>query len=192
MRTNLNKKFWFVAVQTITILRVVLAFIFIVLAPLPDLKWFASAAYFFALSTDFLDGRLARAKGVASQIGGAMDIFGDRYLLVISCLYAGFKGVSFGVLAIILVRELFSVAMKMVTYRNKPIVVSNRKIGGAVHTMVGIGVLCIVLRPTAPIDFLSNAPFVIVAVFYCVYFPVTLYKSRQAIAASINADLQKY
>ncbi|NDV23808.1 CDP-alcohol phosphatidyltransferase family protein [Desulfovibrio sp. JC022] len=186
MSIKLSSKNWFVIVQSITILRVVLAFVFVVLVPLPELVWTKAVIYFLALSTDFWDGRLARAKKVASQFGGAMDIFGDRYLMVISCLYAGFKGIPLYILAVILIREIFSVTMKMITYEGKQIIISNTKIGGLVHLTVGLGVLLIILNPENPVTMLTTTPFAIVATFYCFYFPFTLYKSRHMIKKAIN------
>ncbi len=59
-----------------------------------------------------------------------MDVFGDRYLTVISCLYVGFRGVSLVPLAIVLVREMYSVAMRMVQIDGRGIMIQNRMVGG--------------------------------------------------------------
>src|SRR5581483_7194834 len=96
------KQPWFWLAQSLTIARVAFVFGFVVLSPFPRL-WPATASlYLCGLLTDFFDGRIARAKGVTTQLGGALDVFGDRYFSVISCVYVGFRGVSLIPLAIII------------------------------------------------------------------------------------------
>jgi phosphatidylglycerophosphate synthase len=181
------KHFWLV--QGLTVSRVVCAFIFIVLAPSPDLAYPTSAVYLFAWVSDFLDGQIARRWGVSSKVGGALDIFGDRYLLVLSCIYAGFRGVYLAALAIILLREIFSVAMRMVQVQGRGIIVSNRLVGGAVHTLIAIGTVSLLLMPTSQPILLNQLPFVTVALFYLPYLPYTIYRSRARIVEAIKADV---
>src|SRR4051794_39575591 len=109
-----RRRFWFWTTQALTLARVALAFLFVVLTPLKDRWLLAALIYTAAWLTDFLDGRLARSKAVTSRFGGAMDVFGDRYLAIISLIYAAVRGVSLVAIAFILLRELFSVSMRMV------------------------------------------------------------------------------
>src|SRR5258708_7199805 len=103
-----TRRIWFWVAQSLTIARVALVFGFVVFSPFPTLWPATTAIYLSAWLTDVFDGRVARAKAVVTHFGGALDIFGDRYFLVISCLYVGFRGVSLVPLAIIIVRELYS------------------------------------------------------------------------------------
>jgi CDP-diacylglycerol--glycerol-3-phosphate 3-phosphatidyltransferase len=170
---------------------VVLVFGFVVLCPFANLWRLTSVIYLSAGLTDFIDGRLARAKDVASQFGGAMDVFGDRYFSVISCLYVGFRGVSLVPLAIILLRELYSVALRMVQINGKGIMLQNRMLGGVVHTIIAIGTLGFIASPAHEPSRWFFVPFYTLAGFYVFYLPYSIRMSRRNIHASINADLDR-
>jgi len=147
--------------------------------------------YCCALLTDFFDGQLARAKGLSTRLGGALDVFGDRYFMVISCLYVGFRGVSLIPLAMILLREIYSVALRMVQIDGKGAMLQNRTLGGVMHTMVAIGTSGFIACPTHEPSIWFSAPFYVVAAFYLFYLPYSIFKSRQRICATIRADLDK-
>ena len=66
------------------------------------------------LSAAILIGAEVFGAAFAGKFGGALDVFGDRYFMVISCLYIGFRGVSLIPLAMILLREIYSVSLRMV------------------------------------------------------------------------------
>jgi phosphatidylglycerophosphate synthase len=120
-----------------------------------------------------------------------MDVFGDRYLTVVSLLYAGFRGVSLSFLAVILLREIYSVAMRMVQIDGRGVMMSNPKVGGAVHIVIAIGTLNLVCRPGAMVTFYAETPFLAVAVFYLIYFPWTLVRSWSTLTKSIRSDLER-
>jgi phosphatidylglycerophosphate synthase len=141
--------------------------------------------------TDFLDGRLARAKGVVTRFGGALDVFGDRYFSTISCLYVGFRGVSLIPVAIILVRELYSVALRMVQIEGKGVMLQNRMLGGVVHSLIAIGTLGFIASPVNRPSIWFEVPFYAVAGFYVLYLPYSIRKSRKRIWASIIEDLDR-
>ena len=189
MEPERTRLLWFWAAQSISLSRVCLAFFFVVLSPFASLSVVTAIVYALAWASDYIDGRVARSGRAVSGFGRAFDIFGDRYLLVVSCIYAGFRGVNFAILGIILVRELFSVAMRMVQIRGQSVMVSNPKIGGIVHAIVAIGVLRLILAPTETFDIGYELPFVAVAVFYLAYFPYTIRKSWPRIKESIYSDL---
>lgn len=182
--------FWLV--QSLTVARVAFAFIFVVLAPIAESKFLACTIYILAWLSDFLDGYTARKWGVSSRFGGAMDVFGDRYLLVLSCIYAGFRGIYIAALAIIVLREMFSVAMRMVQVRGSGIIISNKYIGGIVHITIAVGTLFLLLMPEFQPNILNQFPFVAVALFYVPYFPYTIYKSWAQIIESIKADVSDF
>ncbi|HEY0312290.1 MAG TPA: CDP-alcohol phosphatidyltransferase family protein [Allosphingosinicella sp.] len=181
---------WFWTVQGLTAARVVLAFLFVSLSPFPDLRYLVAGAYTAAWATDFIDGRLARAHKVASRFGGAMDVFGDRYITVLSLLYAGVRGVALPVLGIILLRELYSVAMRMVLVNGRGVMMSNPKVGGVVHLILGGGTINLLCRPYTAVSTLDQVPFAVIASFYLVYLPWTILRSRGTIMVSVKDDLQ--
>lgn len=186
-----SRQAWFWAVQALTTARVVLAFLFVSLSPFATLRFLVAALYAMAWITDFFDGRLARSRQVTSQFGGAMDVFGDRYLTVLSLMYVGFRGVSLAVLGVILLREVYSVAMRMVQIEGRGIMMSNPKVGGVVHIVIGVGTLNFICQPQAHASLLFQVPFLLVAIFYALYFPWTITMSWQSIITSIKADLKK-
>lgn len=120
-----------------------------------------------------------------------MDVFGDRYLTVLSLMYVGFRGVNLIILGVILLRELYSVAMRMVQIEGRNIMMSNPKVGGVVHIVIGIGTLNLICQPQAQASLIFQAPFLLVAIFYAFYFPWTIVMSWPSIITSIKADLQK-
>lgn len=188
---TLPREKWFWATQALTAARVALAFLFVILSPFAELWLLVASIYAVAWITDVLDGRLARSKHVTSRFGGAMDVFGDRYLTVVSLLYVGFRGVSFVIIAVILIRELYSVAMRMVQIDGRGVMMSNTTIGGIVHIVIGFGTLNLVCRPEAVVTLYSQMPFLLVMSFYLFYFPWSVVKSWSLIMSSIRSDLEK-
>lgn len=186
-----TRRIWFWVVQSISIARVVLVFGFVVLCPFPNLWLVTWTMYLCAGLTDLFDGRLARAKGLVTRFGGALDVFGDRYFSVISCLYVGFRGVSLIPLAIILFRELYSVALRMVQIDGEGVMLQNRILGGIVHTIIAIGTLGFIACPSHEPSIWFFAPFYVVASCYIFYLPYSIHKSSKRIWASITADLDK-
>lgn len=182
---------WFWVIQTLSLSRVALVFVFVSISPFPNLRYLALTVYLGAGITDFFDGRLARAKSLVSDLGGALDVFGDRYFSVISCLYVGFRGVDKWVLAVILLRELFSVALRMVRHDGKPIIVQNRIVGGVVHILIATGTCGFIVSPDREPMFWFYVPFYAIALFYLFYFPFSLYRSWPAIRSSVMASLNK-
>ena len=190
MADSASRRRWFWLAQGVTVCRLLLAFLFVVLCPFASIWPLTASVYLSACVTDFFDGRLARAKNVTSKFGGAMDVFGDRYLTVISCMYVGFRGVSLIPLSIILARELYSVAMRMVQIDGKGIMMQNRAVGGIVHSIIAVGTLGYIAIPSAQPSPFFGWIFTVLAIAYLAYFPYTVYRSRQNILQSIRGDLE--
>ena len=191
MSRRRTRLMWFWVIQSLTIARVALVFGFVVLCPFPDWWQVTLGVYLVALLTDFFDGRLARAKRLATKFGGALDVFGDRYFCVISCLYVGFRGVSLVPLALILVRELYSVALRMVQIDGEGIMLQNRTLGGIIHSVIAVGTSGFIASPRSDPSSWFAVPFYAVACFYVFYFPYSIWKSRKRIRAAISGDLDK-
>jgi phosphatidylglycerophosphate synthase len=181
---------WFWVTQALSIGRVVLAFLFVILCPFANIWPFVASIYIVALATDYFDGRLARSKGVTSRFGGAMDLFGDRYLTIASLLYAAIRGVSLIVIAAIILRELYSLSMRMVTVQGHAVMVSSSKVGGLVLVVIAFGTLNLLCHPHVDISPYYQAPFVAVAVFYVFYLPWTLSASWSLLWTAISSDLE--
>ena len=162
---------------------------FVVLCPFPEWWPVTAALYVCAGLTDFFDGRLARAKGLVTHLGGALDVFGDRYFSAISCLYVGARGMNLLPLAVILLRELYSVALRMVQIDGKGVMIQNRGLGGVVHTAIAFGTLGFVICPQRKPSIWFAVPFYAIALFYIFYLPCSIFQSRARIMAAIKADL---
>lgn len=186
-----KRQIWFWVAQSLTIARVALVFGFVVIAPFPNLWPVTTTIYCCAWLTDVFDGRVARAKRVVTKFGGAMDIFGDRYFLVISCVYVGFRGVSLVPLAIIVARELYSVALRMVQINGEGIMVHNRTLGGIVHILIALGTIGFISSPGHDPSVWFFVPFYAIASLYVFYLPYSIYKSRKRIWKAIIADLDR-
>jgi CDP-diacylglycerol--glycerol-3-phosphate 3-phosphatidyltransferase len=164
---------------------------FVVLSPFTQWWPVVAIVYLTALMTDFVDGRLARAKQVASRIGGAMDVFGDRYLAAVSLLYAAVRGVHLVIVAIIILRDLYALSMRLLLVDGRRVMFSSSKVGGLVLVIISAGTLNLLCHPTAAATLDYQAPFALVALFYLFYFPWTLKVSWHRICRAINSDLEE-
>lgn len=100
--------------NAITVARIPLAVVFFVLLLLggtygiPDLglRWAAAALFIFAISTDWVDGYLARRYDIVSDFGKLWDPIADKLLTGAGFIGLAILGeVSWWIVAIILVRE---------------------------------------------------------------------------------------
>lgn len=180
---------WFWATQALSAARVILAFLFVVLSPFTEWWPLVAVIYLAALSTDFLDGRLARSKQVTSRLGVAMDALGDRYLVVVSLLYASIRGVHLAVVGIIIARELYSLSMRMILVDGQGFMFTSRTVGGLTLVIIALGTLNLLCHPEASTAPYYQAPFAAVAIFYLFYFPWTLKVSWHRLLRAISSDL---
>jgi phosphatidylglycerophosphate synthase len=181
---------WFWTAQALSIGRVACTFLFVVIVPFAERSWLAAVVYALAVITDMLDGRAARLGNAASTFGGAMDLFGDRYLTIISCMYAGFRGVNFIALAIIILRELLSAIMRIVQVDGEFVLGINATIGKLVLTLIWGGTFILILHPEG-LDRIFGVPYYVVAFFYLFYLPHRIYKGFPNIIRSIKSDLME-
>jgi phosphatidylglycerophosphate synthase len=97
----------------VTGLRVVLAAVVAVLALVDSPPVALAVVLVAALLTDFVDGRVARATGTASELGARLDMEADAFLiLVLSAVVAADQGAW--VLGLGLVRYTFAVVVHLV------------------------------------------------------------------------------
>ena len=93
----------------LTVLRMVLAFVFIVFLFMPSLaaKVFALATFLAASATDFLDGYLAKKSGQTSDFGALMDPIADKVLILSAFLaFVQMQFVQAWMVAVIVFREV--------------------------------------------------------------------------------------
>ncbi len=115
----------------------------LLLYPFPGGGLLAFAVFAVAASTDFVDGRIARARGEVSPLGIFMDLTADK-VLVAGVLVAM---VEVGLLptwlvALLLIRELVVQGVRQVA-ASADVVIAARSLGKGktVATLVGMGLL---------------------------------------------------
>jgi phosphatidylglycerophosphate synthase len=181
---------WFWIAQGLSIGRVILTFLFVVTVTIPKYANAAAAIYGLAVVTDIFDGPAARRGRVSTRFGAAMDLFGDRYLTVISCLYAGFRGIDFIPLSFIILRELFSAIMRIVQIDGDVVLGVNRNIGKIILGILWITTFLLILE-SDPVSPAFSIPYCLIAAFYLLYFPYRIWKGLPNIRKSIRDDLAR-
>lgn len=117
-------------VQLITISRAIIAFIFVSIGLRPEYRVIASILYIYACLSDLLDGFLARRLSCTSLAGKTLDLFSDKYLTIISVLYATARGISVIPCGIIILKEVFLITMRTIKHDNNAILPPQRLLGG--------------------------------------------------------------
>lgn len=102
----------------ITMLRIILVPFFVVFMALPtDLIWSTFVAfgiYIIAAITDFIDGTIARKKGIVTKFGKIMDPLADK--LIVSCgfiMLAGAGAIPAWIACIVIFRDFFVNSLRM-------------------------------------------------------------------------------
>jgi len=113
----------------LTVLRIILAFVFIVLLFLPGVlcKILATAAFIIAAITDFCDGHLARKYQVVTDLGKFLDPLADK-ILVLSA-FIGFveMGIIPGWMVIIIIlRDLLITGIRLAAARQGKVLAAAR------------------------------------------------------------------
>jgi phosphatidylglycerophosphate synthase len=181
---------WFWMAQALSLARVGLTFVFIVLSPWRHLWAITVTVYLAALTTDLLDGRLARARGVATRFGGATDAFGDRYFSVVSLVYAASRGLNLAVIGIIIARDLYALSLRLIFVDGQRLLYGSSKMTGAVLIVIAAGTSNLLCHPDSKMDTLFEAPYVCVALFYAIYLPWSLKVSFQRFRHLVSGELE--
>lgn len=104
----------------LTILRIILTFIFIIFIFLPGIKARIFAFILFGLAslTDFYDGRLARKYNLVSDFGKLMDPIADKILVLGAFLaFVQMQLIPAWMVMIIILRESFITGFRLVALR---------------------------------------------------------------------------
>lgn len=132
----------------LTVLRTLLVPVFLVLLLVPDIPFgFGAACIVFALAsfTDFLDGKIARARGLVTSFGKFLDPLADK-VLVISALVAFVSlGLASPVAVIIVIaRDLMVSGIRMIAATSDGKVIAANwwgKVKTALQMVTIIGIL---------------------------------------------------
>lgn len=132
----------------LTILRMILIPIFIVFALIPGVlfKSIALLIFWVASFTDFLDGKIARDRGLVTNFGKFMDPLADKLLITAALSVLAVEKPSYiWVLFIITVREYIVLGVRLVASDNGIVIAAS--MWGKVKTVVQMVVISIGLFP---------------------------------------------
>jgi CDP-diacylglycerol--glycerol-3-phosphate 3-phosphatidyltransferase len=137
--------------NAITVARIALVPLFVWLTlnfPLGELTgWWGVLVFVLAISTDGIDGAIARRRGLVTNLGKILDPIADKALTGAGFLLLSWYGlVPFWAVVLILVRELGITAYRLVVVR-KRVLAANR--GGKLKTTLQAIVIPLLLSPLA-------------------------------------------
>jgi phosphatidylglycerophosphate synthase len=137
------------AVQAITLSRVVACFVFVSIALQPALAYWTLGLAVLAAGTDLVDGWLARRWGVATPGGSMLDACADKAMSAASVLYAVAVGMPPIPCLMVLFRDLAVLSLRQVTIDGAPLMVAQRWIGGLTAAPIRLATLFLLGLQTA-------------------------------------------
>lgn len=132
----------------LTVLRVLLIPVFVAFAFIPGILWdvLALLVFWIASFTDFLDGNIARKRGIVTNFGKFMDPLADKLLVTAALSVLAMEKTSYiWVLFIITLREYIVAGVRMVAAEGGKVIAAS--MWGKVKTVVQMVVISIGLFP---------------------------------------------
>ncbi|MDO5053107.1 MAG: CDP-diacylglycerol--glycerol-3-phosphate 3-phosphatidyltransferase [Pseudoclavibacter sp.] len=110
------------------------------------LRWAAAGLFLAAISTDSLDGRLARSRNLVTDLGKLLDPIADKALTGAAFLGLSMLGeLPWWVTGVVLARELGITLWRLVQARRRVVLPAGR--GGKLKTVAQAVALCAALVP---------------------------------------------
>jgi len=153
------KRTQFFAVQAITLSRAVGGLLFVCTALTPTRAMLSLCCYVLAALTDIVDGFLARRFSCTTKVGGALDLFGDKFLTLSSALYGAAVGMPLLACASILLRETFLMCLRAVANASEGLL-PPRRLTGTV-TVIPIRILTPALMVARTLDVDAHTKFAV-------------------------------
>ena len=135
--------------NVLTVLRIFLVPVFVVCLVQGGTGWRLAAlgAFFIASATDFLDGQLARNRGLVTDFGKIADPIADKALTGAALITLSALGELAGwVTALIMLREVGITVLRFAVIRRGVIAASQ---GGKLKTMLQIIAICLYVLPAS-------------------------------------------
>lgn len=86
--------------------------------------------YVVAMSSDLIDGYLARRLCAQTYFGKVLDLVSDKSLTITSLLYAAARGIDLFPLALIAIREIIMIGARLITVEGTFLLPTSRVFGG--------------------------------------------------------------
>ncbi len=118
-----------ILIQLISIYRAISILIFILFYKITPSE-INSLLLVTAISSDLLDGYLARKFNLVSTGGKLLDLFSDKYLNCLSIIFLIIEEYRLLPLLLILTKEIFVLSFRSITIDGKFIITTNRTLGG--------------------------------------------------------------
>ncbi len=141
----LKEKRDIIIVQLITLSRAIAALVFITIALTPKFVFAATVLFIYACVTDVVDGFLARKFSCTTNTGKILDLFGDKYLTVISLTYAIARGMPALPCAIAILREILLLSMRSIYMEGEPLFPPQRLLGTLMVIPIWSGTVLLLL-----------------------------------------------
>ena len=130
----------------LTVLRIVLTFVFIyfVLSPGLNAKILAAFSFILAALTDFYDGYLARKKNIITDFGKLMDPIADKFLILAAFfVFAQMHLIAVWMVVVVAAREILITGHRIIVKRKGSVIPAEK--AGKIKTTAQIAVICVVL-----------------------------------------------
>lgn len=135
--------------NTLSLTRLPLAVAFILI---PDV-WVRAGLVLLAALTDFLDGWIARNKGLSTRLGALIDPVADRAFMVTAIVVCYLDGLISGIAVLLLVIRDLGTTVGFFVARLAPrlrhVELKARMLGKAVTSLQLVTLLCVLLFPPA-------------------------------------------
>lgn len=118
-----------ILIQLISIYRAVAIFVFVMFYTIIS-KEVNSLLLITAVTSDLLDGYLARKYNLTTTGGKLLDLFSDKYLNCISVVFLIIEGYPLLPLLAILTKEIFVLSFRSIQIDGTFVISTNRTIGG--------------------------------------------------------------
>ena len=173
--------------NAITVVRILLVPLFIWLElrfPLTSLSgWWGVSVFVLAISTDGVDGAIARRRGLVTNLGKILDPIADKALTGSGFILLSWFGLlPWWATALILVRELGITAYRLIVVRKRVIAASS---GGKIKTVLQAVIIPLML---SPISFAWAGLHVAEAILLWTTIGVTLYTGLQYVWAELSLN----
>jgi phosphatidylglycerophosphate synthase len=180
MNTSLRTRKWLVQALTLSRLVATLAFASVAFEPVSPIL--VLGLYIYAVSTDLLDGYVSRKLKTPTYFGKVVDLVADKSLTIISLLYASARGIDFFPLALIAIRDVLMIGMRLITVDGVQLLPTSRVFGGWMAVLVWGNTLLLIYTHSHFVFQMTSIIYWVVAAIFAVNACMRIYGSRERIA----------